>query len=72
MEYMTVTEAAELWGISKRAVNYHITAGRIPGALQKGRMWLIPKDTQKPEDLRKHNRRKSRKEDAHNEQDTDC
>jgi len=64
MDYITITEAAEKWGVSTRAITYHVVAGRIPGAEKKGRMWLIPKDAQKPEDLRKNNRRHPKKEDA--------
>ena len=61
MDCMTVTEASEKWGISSRAILYHIAAGRVEGAEQKGRVWLIPLSTQRPEDLRKNNRRQMKK-----------
>ena len=63
MDYLTVKEVAEKWGISGRAVTYHITDGRIPGVIRKGNMWLIPSSAQKPGDLRENNRRRPKKED---------
>ncbi len=53
MEYLTTLEAAELWNISRRRVTVLCATGRIPGALQKGAMWLIPKNAKKPLDGRK-------------------
>lgn len=52
MEYLTVKEIAEKWGISGRRVNLLCNEGRIKGAEKKGLMWLIPKDAEKPVDLR--------------------
>jgi len=52
MDYITIPEAAKMWGITPRAIRYHITAGRIDGAEQKGKMWLIPASSPKPKDLR--------------------
>lgn len=62
MEYLTIKEAAEKWGVSGRAVTYHCVAGRIEGAEKKGNLWLIPAAASKPEDLRKYNRRRTKKE----------
>jgi len=45
-------KGAEKWGITPRMVNYYCTAGRIPGAVKKGGLWLIPKDAEKPKDGR--------------------
>ncbi len=53
MEYMTVSEAVYKWGISRRAITYHLVDGGIPGAVKKGNMWLIPKNAAKPEDKRR-------------------
>ncbi|MEA4971433.1 MAG: helix-turn-helix domain-containing protein [Candidatus Pelethousia sp.] len=53
MEYITVSEAAEKWGVSERSITYHLVAGRIPGAVKKGSFWLIPKEAAKPEDKRR-------------------
>ena len=52
MEYLTVKEVAEKWGISGRRVNLLCNEGIIEGAEKKGLMWLIPKDAEKPTDLR--------------------
>ena len=52
MEYMTLKEAGEKWGISARQINYYCSAGRIPGAVKMATLWLIPKDTKKPIDGR--------------------
>jgi hypothetical protein len=52
MEYLTVKEAGEEWGITARMVNYYCSAGRIPGAIKKGNLWLIPSNTEKPKDGR--------------------
>ncbi len=32
MDYMTLREAAEKWGVTPRRVNYYCAGGRIPGA----------------------------------------
>lgn len=53
MEYLTVKEMGEKWGITSRMVNVYCTKGRIPGAVKKGNLWLIPENAEKPEDLRK-------------------
>lgn len=42
MDYISVKEAAEKWGVSTRSITYHLVAGRIKGAIKKGHMWLIP------------------------------
>ena len=31
MDYMTLKEAAEKWGVTPRRVNYYCAGGRIPG-----------------------------------------
>ena len=33
MDYMTLKEAAEKWGVTPRRVNYYCAGGRIPGAV---------------------------------------
>lgn len=52
MEYSTTTEIAKRWNISSRRVGTLCMEGRIDGAVKKGKMWLIPSDTQKPIDAR--------------------
>ena len=44
MDYMTLKEAAEKWGVTPRRVNYYCAAGRIPGAVKMAGVWLIPKN----------------------------
>jgi len=55
MEYLTGKEAGEKWGITGRMVNYYCSARRIPGAVKKGNLWLIPADAKKPADDRYKN-----------------
>jgi len=52
MNYMTAKEAAELWGISQRRVAILCSDGRVPNAEMLSNMWLIPIDSQKPDDGR--------------------
>ena len=52
MDYMTLKEASEKWGISTRMINYYCTEGRIPGAVKMAGVWLIPKTAEKPIDGR--------------------
>lgn len=59
MDYMTVKEVGEKWGITSRMVNYYCAAGRIPGAIKKGNLWLIPIKAEKPIDCRTRGGRKS-------------
>ncbi|MEA4847017.1 MAG: helix-turn-helix domain-containing protein [Clostridiaceae bacterium] len=53
MNYITIKEAAEKWGVSTRSITYHVVSGRIAGAVKTGNTWLIPKDAAKPEDKRR-------------------
>lgn len=52
MDYLTVKETGEKWGITGRMVTYYCVAGRIEGALKKGNLWLVPQIAQKPIDGR--------------------
>ena len=52
MDYMTAKEAADLWGISQRRVATLCSEGRIQNVEMLSNMWLIPKDSQKPNDGR--------------------
>ena len=51
--YATIKQAAEAWNVSARWVNYLCINGRIEGAIRKGKIWLIPVGTKKPEDKRR-------------------
>ena len=52
MDYMTLKEASEKWGVTPRQINYLCTGGRIPGAVKMAGVWLIPREAQKPLDKR--------------------
>lgn len=52
MEYMTIQEAAERWGISERRIQVLCSGGRLKGAVKFGRQWAIPDNTKKPDDAR--------------------
>ena len=53
MEYIAAKQAAERWGISLRRVQKLCSEGRIPGVHRVGRVWLIPRDAEKPADARR-------------------
>lgn len=53
MEYLTVTQAAEKWGISSRRVRLLCSNGQIESVVRKGKRYMIPADTEKPFDRRK-------------------
>lgn len=52
MDYMTLKETSEKWGVSVRQINYYCAGGRIPGAVKMAGVWLLPKDAEKPVDMR--------------------
>lgn len=52
MEYTTIQEAANRWGISERRIQVLCTNGRLEGATKFGRQWAIPENTEKPDDAR--------------------
>ncbi|MCI8588422.1 MAG: SDR family oxidoreductase [Bacilli bacterium] len=52
MEYLSVKQASHIWGISERRIVRLLNEGRIPGAIQNGRYWNIPKNAHKPLDKR--------------------
>lgn len=56
MEYLTTAEFSKIWKISQRRVAIYCKEGRIQGAVLKGKIWLIPRETKKPEDPRKSKR----------------
>lgn len=63
MEYLTVKEMGEKWGISSRMVSIYCQEDRIPGAIKKGNLWLVPDNAIKPEDNRKNNGRRDIRHD---------
>ena len=60
MDYFTVKEMGEKWGLSGRRVTYYCEAERIEGALKKGNLWLVPMDAEKPADGRTKSNRQRR------------
>lgn len=47
MEYLTTAEVAEKWKVSRRRVTVLCDTGRLEGAIQEGKIWLIPSTTKK-------------------------
>ena len=56
-DYSTAREMAERWGVTIRMVIPYCDKGVIPGAVKKGKLWLIPTMAEKPEDRRKKENR---------------
>ena len=52
MEYLSISQVAEKWGLSTRRINVLCSEGRIPGATKIGSYWAIPADAEKPADAR--------------------
>ena len=52
MNYIKVSQAAEKWGISARRVRVLCAEGKIEGVIQKGKLYMIPENAQKPADGR--------------------
>ena len=52
MEYMSISQAAEKWGITPRRIQVLFKQDRIPGAARIGYVWAIPLDAEKPKDAR--------------------
>ena len=49
MKYLSVSEIAKKWSISKRSVRNYCANGRIKGAYQASKTWYIPENASKPE-----------------------
>jgi excisionase family DNA binding protein len=64
VEYMTVKEAAEKWGISDRRVRMLCEHGEIDGVIRKGQSYLIPADAIRPVDGRSLRHKKITREVA--------
>ena len=50
MEYVSTSEIAKNWNISRRRVTTLCREGRIEGAVFAANTWLVPKDAKKPEE----------------------
>ena len=53
MDYVTVTQMAEKWGLSTRRVRVLCADGDIEGVVRKGKKYLIPATAPRPVDRRK-------------------
>lgn len=54
MEFLSVAQIAESWGVSERSVRNYCAQGRVPGAFLAGKTWNIPADAKKPERSNPH------------------
>lgn len=52
MDYISIQETAEKWGVSRRWVQELCSQGRIEGVGRIGNTWAIPKDAERPKDAR--------------------
>lgn len=52
MEYLSLRQTAEKWGIGIRRVQTLCSTGRINGATKIGSFWAIPAAAEKPKDER--------------------
>ncbi len=52
MKYISTSEAAEKWGLSRRRVAILCKENRIEGVQRTGQIWIIPETAEKPADAR--------------------
>lgn len=52
MDYMTVKQAAEKWGLSERRLQAMCNDGMIEGVIKFGTVWAIPVNAERPVDKR--------------------
>lgn len=52
MEYLSIKQTSEKWGISVRRIQVLCAEDRIPGAARIGSYWAIPANAIKPSDER--------------------
>jgi len=52
LDWITPSQAAKQWEISERQVQSLCAQGKISGAIRVSRVWLIPKNANKPVDGR--------------------
>ena len=50
MEYCSLRQISEKWGISVRRIQVLCVEKRIPGAVKIGYSWAIPANAEKPKD----------------------
>ena len=52
MEYLSIKQTSERWGLSPRRIQVLCANGRIEGAVRIGYAWAIPNEAEKPVDAR--------------------
>jgi hypothetical protein len=52
MEYLSIRQTSDKWGICTRRIQILCANERIPGAMRVGYSWVIPADAEKPKDAR--------------------
>lgn len=52
MEYLSISQTSEKWGITARRIQRLCAEGRIPGATKIGNYWAVPADAEKSKDER--------------------
>lgn len=52
MEYLSIRQVSEKWGLGTRRIQTLCIEGRIEGATKIGSYWAIPADAEKPKDER--------------------
>lgn len=52
MEYLSIKQTSEKWGISTRRIQILCGENRIPGAVKIGSYWAVPANAEKPKDDR--------------------
>lgn len=52
MEYLSISQTSQKWGITVRRIQRLCMEGRIPGAYKMGAYWAIPANAEKPKDKR--------------------
>ena len=62
MDWMTTKEAAALWGVTMRRVQFLCENGLLERTTKLGDIWVIPKGTPKPIDGRTKEAKVQRKE----------
>lgn len=52
MDYISIRQLSEKWGISTRRIQILCGQGRVPGAMRIANTWAVPADAVKPKDER--------------------
>lgn len=69
MEYLSISQMAEKWGVSRRRIQVLCSENRIEGAVRIGFVWAIPSDAKKPADGRIRSGKYRKKQESGGEND---